>query len=432
MKKIFLVFYITLLTTSFLFSQQLETIGAGVAEFLLSSPSTANKMNADQQIALSIIGKLLETAGQRKHEINVAKAQKTEINLSTNTGQQLQLVMDSNGNVFVLSNSIIYPISNNVVDEAKSYINQQPGYMDYVKTNSAPKAELMLSNYNITALEREWDKEKTTTLHSITSVKKPFYISDVEDIFEVKSEDIFIQILDKYYPLNPNEQIALLASIRIYYNKYVVNNKPLFIGNDNNIVCWNNPALNGGYHPVFVKLIDTHVRGTFTSKWYNDENSNGMFEFDEFTDLRRNFYVNEPFLITAGLYSQYSYKIKISILNQLSGEIVFTDLLDNPDKKTYGGYFSFKSNSFKPGIYVYNISFIRSKTNEELQKLTDTFQIIALNKTNDVQTENPIINTKSDETSSKTKMINDLIQLLKEGKISEETFKESMKALENK
>jgi hypothetical protein len=29
-------------------------------------------------------------------------------------------------------------------------------------------------------------------------------------------------------------------------------------------------------------------------------------------------------------------------------------------------------------------------------------------------------------------MINDLIQLLKEGKISEETFKESMKALENK
>jgi hypothetical protein len=75
MKKIFLVFYITLLTTSFLFSQQLETIGAGVAEFLLSSPSTANKMNADQQIALSIIGKLLETAGQRKHEINVAKAE---------------------------------------------------------------------------------------------------------------------------------------------------------------------------------------------------------------------------------------------------------------------------------------------------------------------------------------------------------------------
>src|SRR5690606_23507202 len=84
--------------------QTLETIGSGVADFLLSNPKTADKMKPEHQVALSIIGDLLKTAGQRKHELNVAEAGRTQMNFNTNTGQQIQLVMDANGSVYALSN----------------------------------------------------------------------------------------------------------------------------------------------------------------------------------------------------------------------------------------------------------------------------------------------------------------------------------------
>ena len=167
------------------------------------------------------------------------------------------------------------------------------------------------------------------------------------------------------------------------------------------------------------------------SKWVNDLNNNGFYVFDEFQDKRRNFYTNESFLIAAGFYSRHSYYMKLSILDQLTGKTIYTDNLENSGNKFDHGYFSFNSSKFNPGIYVYHISFINSSTNEVLDNVSDKFQILALNQTEKVEEDKiPIIKTESKESSSKAKMINDLIQLLKEGKISEETFKASMKALE--
>lgn len=54
MKKFIFVLIILTSSVVILSGQTIETVGAGVAEFLLSSPKTANKMNHDQQIALAL------------------------------------------------------------------------------------------------------------------------------------------------------------------------------------------------------------------------------------------------------------------------------------------------------------------------------------------------------------------------------------------
>ena len=82
---------------------------------------------------------------------------------------------------------------------------------------------------------------------------------------------------------------------------------------------------------------------------------------------------------------------------------------------------------------MYNISFKSISNNQEIESLTDRFQVLAMNPELDVvKTVNPSVNSNSNQSPSKDKMINDLIQLLKEGKISEETFKASMRTIENK
>ena len=79
MRKVFIVFCISMLQQQYLFPQELKDISAGVIDFLLSSPKSVNRMNTDQQIALDIIGNLLKTAQERKHEINVAPSWKNQL-----------------------------------------------------------------------------------------------------------------------------------------------------------------------------------------------------------------------------------------------------------------------------------------------------------------------------------------------------------------
>ena len=73
--------------------------------------------------------------------------------------------MDANNNVFALSNGVIYPISRNVVDEAKDFVlNQQPEYMDYVKNQSMSNTFLMLPPLNVGDLRFNWNKAEIKNL----------------------------------------------------------------------------------------------------------------------------------------------------------------------------------------------------------------------------------------------------------------------------
>lgn len=406
--------------------QILETIGSGVVDFLLSSPSTANKMNTDQQIALSIIGGLLDKAGQMKHQTNVATAGQTQITLNTNSGQQIQLAMDTNGNVYAISNGIIYPIGQNVVNQAKEYVlNQQPGYMDYIRTNkSTVNSQLMLPDYNLLTLKTTWAKEKPYEIINPVNNKK-CYISDILEKYDVVKEQLF-------FTGRKNEPVFLVDCDKCAED-YLEDNKKLFpfMGSS-----WTTMAGLGmevkGYKRTFEELkilsIPHTPLGTFTAGWYNDMNGNNSLEFNEFQDIRRNFYQDESIIITCGLYSNYEYYAELKIFEQSLGTLIHTEIIYDNDNIFIGniaGFISFPKDYFNPGIYTYHISFIRKNTNTVIESLTDKFQILSSENVNE-KTKN---STRSTNSSLKSDSISELIQLLKEGKISEETFKVSMQAL---
>jgi hypothetical protein len=431
MKKTILILITTLISIFSVQGQQWETIGSGVADFFLSNPKTADKMKPEHQIALGIIGDLLKTTGERKHEINVAEAGRSQINLNTNSGQQIQLVMDANGNVYALSNGTIYPISQDIVNEARNYLSEQPGYMDYVRDNykGQENNQLMLSSFNFQNLMNNWNKSPEQIYERINSEEKLY----IKDVVEKYGDNLYVYFVDPYetkprqldfFYSNPT---TYHKTRRLFKKKNIGNNKISLLNLFGDGYCF---LHRGKFWNLFTKIISTHYRGTFTASWVNDLNNNKIFEFEEFQDIRRNFYQNESFVIATGLYFKNNYSIKLSILEQLTGKIIHSDKLDYSNINFYEGLFSFKSNSFEPGIYTYNISFINSETNEEIKNASDKFQILALKKEKEIEPDESFKINNSNKSSSKEKMITDLIQMLKEGKISEATFKASLKALE--
>ena len=107
------------LSSSLLLSQEIEDVSAAVINFLLRNPKTANKMKTGEKIALDIIGDLLKTEGERKHQLRYAGAGRNQITIQTNDGRQAQFVRNEQGNVFLLYDGIIYPVAQELVNQAK-------------------------------------------------------------------------------------------------------------------------------------------------------------------------------------------------------------------------------------------------------------------------------------------------------------------------
>ena len=134
--KILILGILVTFVTSIAFSQNdptkngtIETVGAGVIDFLLSNPKTANKLNATQETALSTLGDVLRIFGERKHQVNVANAGRDQIVINSNDGRQITVVADSQGNMYVLKDGVIYPIAQSLVNQAEDYTSNQ---LDYV------------------------------------------------------------------------------------------------------------------------------------------------------------------------------------------------------------------------------------------------------------------------------------------------------------
>lgn len=402
-----------------------ETVGAGVIDFLLSNPKTASKFNATEETALSTLGDILRIFGERKHEVNVATAGKDQITINTSDGRQITAVADNQGNMYLLKDGVIYPIAQSLVNQAKDYVlNQQPGYMDYVKNNSSIN-RLMLPDYNVSQLENEWDKEPTKQLRYIVLNGRK-YLYEILREFNLKEEDLYCEKGGKFWPSNHEQEYwPIIESTDKYIAQYRNNQSMVYTAGEENYAYLRSTFSGVKSSYLYMRVINSQTRGTFTAKWVKDVNGDGNLEFDEFQDVRRNFFQKESFIIAAGLYSQSKYNIKLTIYEQLTGNIVYTNEIGKI------GRFTFPENSFKPGIYTYYVSFIDWKTNRELGKLSEKFQILPVEQVKVKEKETtPQMNAPQDETSAKAKMMNDLIQLLKEGKISEETFKSSMKALE--
>ena len=164
-----------------------------------------------------------------------------------------------------------------------------------------------------------------------------------------------------------------------------------------------------------------------------DMNNNSKIEFNEFQDIRRNFYDHEAFIIAVGLYSLHPYSINLTIYEQLNGRQVYSQFYSGDQYSVSGKNIRYKNGKvkemmilnipaeFSPGIYTYNISLKYYGT--ELYTYSDKFQILS----KDEKFDENLQNTSNPSSSSNT--LDELIKLLKEGKISEETFKISMEAL---
>lgn len=107
------------LSSSIIYSQEIEDISAAVIGFLLRNPKTANKMKTGEKIALDIIGDLLKIESERKHQLKYASAGRNQITIKTNDGRQAQFVQNEQGKIFLLYDGVIYPIAQELVNQAK-------------------------------------------------------------------------------------------------------------------------------------------------------------------------------------------------------------------------------------------------------------------------------------------------------------------------
>ena len=110
--------------------------------------------------------------------------------------------------------------------------------------------------------------------------------------------------------------------------------------------------INSGY--LCYNSISHQLRGSFSAKWVKDINLNSTYEFDEFQDLRRNFYENESFLIACGLYESNPYRVDLEIHEQLSGKLVYSDAVQDLNlRRINQACFTFPEKSFKTwNLYV--------------------------------------------------------------------------------
>lgn len=134
----------------------IETASAEAINFLLTCPKTANEMNSTQEAALTTLRTVLQIFGQRKHEVNVANVGKDQIIINSNDGRQVTVVMDTQGNMYLLQNGVIYPIAQSLVNQAK---NETP-----ISANSYAT----LQPYDLNTLQNEFlGLCKMTTLKKI-------------------------------------------------------------------------------------------------------------------------------------------------------------------------------------------------------------------------------------------------------------------------
>ena len=125
-----------------------DAIGSAL-QFLTTNPSTANRMNSGEQVALNLVGRLFTKIGDRKHDLNVASQGQDQININYDSGTA-SLVRDQSGKVYLLLNNTIYPISQDFIDQAiKGGVLSTPNIRSY------------LPGYDLPKMKRNFNKRKT-------------------------------------------------------------------------------------------------------------------------------------------------------------------------------------------------------------------------------------------------------------------------------
>lgn len=292
----FLICFIYIVSGAF--SQAFETVGAGVIDFLISNPKTANRMNSTDKAALNVIGNLLYTAGKRKHDMNVANAGRQQIILQETSGKQVTFVIDPSGKHYILYQGIIYPIENQIIKQAEEEF--VPKYQ--VKNEYLPP-------YNLSDIKNSFhfsELKKHSTRDTIIYVVKS---KDGEDIHKIAQQ----------HRVDVDDMILLTwgrIKIRSFTKKQV----------DKGLKKMKEENVKAKMHTTFeIKIrhdsLESCMPFIFTCNWVKDFDKDGL-EFDDFQGVKNSFSKKEKILFVVGYQTEendctYSFEIYESATGNL-------------------------------------------------------------------------------------------------------------------
>jgi len=323
-------------TTFNSFSQKFEEVGAGVIDFLLANPKTANKMEPSERVALDIISDLLRTQGQRKHEIEYATAGKDQITINTNDGRQAQFVKDASGNIFLVVDGVIHsnPIAPELINQASSI-------------PSTSIDNVTLSPYNLRDLESSFNHNPKEDIRQSYRVQKGGeYLSDIAKKFDVPESDILF-----IYPESSKRE-------REMWENGVKISKKFFLS-----------ILKGKY----INEIST----VFSYKWHQDLNNDGFLGFNEFNQIKRTFYNDEDFNIAIDYQTEKGFKgnLELKIFEDYTGKLIYKkeQIVSNGPRIYHGT--SVPAGNLPLGVYLINANLVNDNSNTVSSK-SEKFEII--------------------------------------------------------
>ncbi|MBW8050973.1 MAG: hypothetical protein FVQ77_11675 [Cytophagales bacterium] len=385
----------TLLILTASYGQELETLGAGVIDFLLTNPKTANRTNATEAAALNVLGNLLSITAHRKHHMNVAKAGRSEIVINTNSGNQGTVYSDQQGNVYLLYNGTIYPISAGLVNQAKTV---QPE----IKNSTLPA-------YNWTELEREYRFEKEEILTEYILNESKVTIKEIAGSNDISEEEIFLKLIycegigniyakichegaivsKNEYPNELSRKLkkvfsneVLIHSNALYERKLKkccpLQNQGIYTLGNYNVVPYQR-FINGQNCTVFINgiLIKSdkfkhEIVTTYTCNWSKDFENDGL-DLDDFQGIKRSFYKGERQLFVMGYTTEITGTWTMEIYEASSGKTVYKKT-GTADKGGKVVTVEKEGDKLAVGMYIYNFT-ITADGQDKISK-SEKFEII--------------------------------------------------------
>jgi hypothetical protein len=293
-----------------------ETITSEALKFFIDNPPIkGNGIDPTTRAVVSTLSKILGTIGDRKHAVNLvaAGANKMTINNNLNAGQfspsitqdnsvlistpngQAVLFEDNQGKIFILYEGKVYPISEELVNQAKEFSLEKvaspnkilhPYSLENVKDDFLfePRPDKLIPKYFNYKVYNKYGE----------------YISDIAKSNGVP--DIDLKIIA--YPGNDTKK------------KF----KEIYDGREKlpkgSVVTIKKMVLSGEFLPT-VK-----VNFIFTCKWVNDFGEDG-YQFEDFQSVRNCFYLNEDITIVTGYRNDSSLcGYILSILDYETGELL--------------------------------------------------------------------------------------------------------------
>lgn len=350
----------------------------------MENPNTSKNYTAGDIAGLRVLRDLLRLGGSREHEIALAKAGKTEIILNGPGGTSAQLVRDQQGNVYLVQNGQIYPISQGIVNQAAN-LGSVSSY------GNSPD----LQGFDMESLRRSFVFERQFATQEYFLQNEEESLAEIARKFNVSIDDIAVKNVFDFCITPWNCKRAFTYS-KVSKGTYLIKDDAakwkiggvwasVYKGKKNLVRVTNREGYNGYFRPgmkrgdlIFTMYLrklmyEPKLNLVFTCNWVKDLDGDGL-EFDEFKGIKRDFGQGEQFFIVSGHQSNYeSVKWVVEILNDEDGSTVTSKtkhLTGGPHIELY----EIPLGGLAPGKYYYNIK-IYSPDNKLIDLKQESFVI---------------------------------------------------------